>query len=67
MLLLALVLFIAATINSKTVKVAFYGVSQNVQKAVSSEIDKMSLARVRYYVLDANEALPKNAQKNIRY
>lgn len=61
--MLALVLFIAATINSKTVKVAFYGVSQNVQKAVSSEIDKMSLARVRYYVLDANEALPKNAQK----
>ena len=61
--LLALALFIAAKINSKTIKVAFYDVDQKVQSAIQLEIDKMSLPRVRYYVLDAKAPLPKNVQK----
>lgn len=61
--MLALVLAVAARVNSKTIKVAFYGVDQRAQSAIQLEIDKMSLPRVRYYVLDAKAPLPKNVHK----
>lgn len=62
-LLLALLLFFVARANSKTIKVAFYGVDQRVESAVKTEIDKMNLGRVRYYDLDPSADLPKNVQK----
>ena len=50
-------------INSKTIKVAFYGVGKRVQDGVKSEIEKMNFSRVKYFELDAGAALPKNFEK----
>ena len=62
-LLCAAVFIPLAVINSKTVKVAFYGVGTRVQDSVKSEIESMNLGRVRYYVLDDSAALPSGFEK----
>ncbi|MCR5045962.1 MAG: hypothetical protein K6A42_05250 [Treponema sp.] len=52
-----------AVINAKTIKVAFYGLDERVQKAVKGEIDKMNFRRVRYYVLDEEEIISNDYKK----
>lgn len=59
----AAILIFAASANANTVKVAFYGLDERVQNAVKTQIDKMNLRRVRYYVFSAEEGLPKNYNK----
>ena len=66
-LLIAAALTLAAVLSSKTIKVAFYGVSEAVQERVKSHVDRMTLGRVRYFTLDAALDLPKNVQKKIFY
>ena len=62
-LLIAAALTLAAGLSSKTIKVAFYGVSEAVQESVKSHVDRMKLGRVRYFTLDAALDLPKNVHK----
>ena len=60
---LALVLFLVIWTDSRTIKVAFYGIDKRSEAAIKAQIDKMNLRRVRYYDLDAGAALPKKVQK----
>lgn len=57
------ILICAAAINSKTIKVAFYGIDKNAESAIKEQIDKMKFGRVRYYDLDEDSELPKKVQK----
>lgn len=59
----ASVFVVAAVLEAKTLKVAFYGIDERVQNGVKREIDKSDLRRVRYYVLNKDEGLPKNFNK----
>ena len=63
-MLAAAVLIPIAAINSKTVKVAFYGVDERVQDAVKAQIAAMDLRRAKYTVLDAGSELPQNLKKS---
>lgn len=62
-LLLGLVLAVVARINSKTIKVAFYGIDKNIESVIKAQIDKMKFGRIRYYDLDAEAELPKKVHK----